>query len=456
MAVYEYTDDGVNPTCFLTESHIYGGKRLGIYNRNVDMEASYTPPATEQRILGNRNYEMSNHLNNVLNVISDRLLTVDGNSDTYVDYYSADVTSWCDYTPFGMVMPGRNGNSSEYDYGFNGMLKDDEIKGEGNSYSTEFRQYDPRIGRWLSTDPVTHHQSSPYSAFDNNPVYWSDPTGADSDDWYEDKITGEFKWFEGSGEQEGYNHLGAYLITTTPDGSYAQITYQQEWSTNAKITNGTIDVLVLPWADTDLSNTQSQNANCQDVAAIKVDGISDLKGFSDELVRNSIYLGNFVVSDHGDFKDYYGFYIGDNYFTKGGKTMASAHNAYKFSDLEFLNRNMQPGNNSYFIICQCAAVNYEHLGKYKRTFESFSRNIGANILSPMYYLPEDALFNPVWSGRTWQLSKYSSEYAEAHGRGGPNDPFLNMNAVWLLSVGHKSIIYSYLGIGGGQKPFIFE
>src|SRR5690606_40996217 len=28
---------------------------------------------------------------------------------------------------------------------------------------------------------LTHHDYSPYSAFDNNPVYWSDPSGADAD-----------------------------------------------------------------------------------------------------------------------------------------------------------------------------------------------------------------------------------------------------------------------------------
>src|SRR5690554_1703137 len=44
----------------------------------------------------------------------------------------------------------------------------------------DLRQYDPAIGRWVVQDPVIHHDYSPYSAFDNNPVYWSDPSGADS------------------------------------------------------------------------------------------------------------------------------------------------------------------------------------------------------------------------------------------------------------------------------------
>jgi RHS repeat-associated protein len=59
------------------------------------------------------------------------------------------------------------------------MEKDPEIKGEGNSYTTEFRQYDPRLGRWLSLDPLMSMfpWQSPYCAFDNNPVYYTDPLG---------------------------------------------------------------------------------------------------------------------------------------------------------------------------------------------------------------------------------------------------------------------------------------
>ncbi len=42
------------------------------------------------------------------------------------------------------------------------------------------RQYDPAIARWTSTDPVTHYSASTYNAFDNNPVFFADPSGADS------------------------------------------------------------------------------------------------------------------------------------------------------------------------------------------------------------------------------------------------------------------------------------
>jgi RHS repeat-associated protein len=89
-----------------------------------------------------------------------------------------------DYYPFGMQMPGRSTNGDKYRYGYNGMEKDIELKGVGNSYTTEFRQYDPRLGRWLSLDPLKakYPSMSPYVAFNNNPIYFTDPLGLEGGD----------------------------------------------------------------------------------------------------------------------------------------------------------------------------------------------------------------------------------------------------------------------------------
>jgi len=76
-------------------------------------------------------------------------------------------------------------SDDDYRFGFNGMEKDNEVKGNGNSYTTQFRQYDPRLGKWLSLDPLMGkfpHQS-PYAAFDNNPINVIDPSGAEGEDW---------------------------------------------------------------------------------------------------------------------------------------------------------------------------------------------------------------------------------------------------------------------------------
>jgi RHS repeat-associated protein len=82
-----------------------------------------------------------------------------------------------DYYPFGSPMPGRNFMGMEYRYGFNGMEKDNEVKGTGNSYTAEFWQYDSRLGRRWNLDPIFFPWLSGYSTFDNNPIYFTDPQG---------------------------------------------------------------------------------------------------------------------------------------------------------------------------------------------------------------------------------------------------------------------------------------
>ncbi len=66
-----------------------------------------------------------------------------------------------------------------YRYGFNGMDKDNELSGNGNSYTTEFRQLDVRLGRWFSIDPVFKSYISLYSLNSNNPLVFIDPKGDD-------------------------------------------------------------------------------------------------------------------------------------------------------------------------------------------------------------------------------------------------------------------------------------
>jgi len=84
-----------------------------------------------------------------------------------------------------MLVPNRHGSSNSYRYGFNGMEKDNELKGIGNSYFTENRIGDPRIGRWLSLDPVSKPNISLYTMMSNSPIVRVDPKG--DDDYYNEK-----------------------------------------------------------------------------------------------------------------------------------------------------------------------------------------------------------------------------------------------------------------------------
>jgi len=88
------------------------------------------------------------------------------------------------YYPFGLKHKGYNDNVSANTnsiarkFGYNGV-ENEEALGL-NLMEMDMRQYDPAIARWTSIDPVIHHSLSPYSAFDNNPIFWADPSGADS------------------------------------------------------------------------------------------------------------------------------------------------------------------------------------------------------------------------------------------------------------------------------------
>jgi RHS repeat-associated protein len=75
-------------------------------------------------------------------------------------------------------------------YSFQAQEHDDEVAGNGNSYTAEFWQYDSRLGRRWNIDPVFKEHESPYACFANNPIWITDPTGADSSLY--DSNTGKF------------------------------------------------------------------------------------------------------------------------------------------------------------------------------------------------------------------------------------------------------------------------
>ncbi|MGD1845482.1 MAG: RHS repeat-associated core domain-containing protein, partial [Salibacteraceae bacterium] len=335
MAIYDYTVDNTNQTSsyLLTERNIYGGERLGMYKEEVEMIAQF-PLQDHHHQIGARLFECSNHLGNVLAVVTDRKMAVDDDADTFIDYYQPEITLSQDYSPFGVMLYERrfardsvcitvndttttsttielqdfdNGNTNgwsfgegtyttasselridsqlngngqneinvekayagltpgedyelefevtnvdqpvsasisdangtqtvsftqpgshtlnltpggtaltlsvtaltgkklptsltldnleltheeehvldtvykepvnDYRYAFNGMEKDDEVKGLGNSYTTLFRQYDTRLGRWLSLDPKFIAFESPFAGMANNPIVFNDPNG---------------------------------------------------------------------------------------------------------------------------------------------------------------------------------------------------------------------------------------------------------------------------------------
>lgn len=118
------------------------------------------------RKLGEKYYELSDQLGSARMVIGDRKLSdliggVPGK-------FRADVKTFANLYPFGMEQPGRYMSGDAYRYGYQGMEKDSTSGGE--RYTTYFRLYDARLGRWLSVDPVTDASASPYVGMNNAPI----------------------------------------------------------------------------------------------------------------------------------------------------------------------------------------------------------------------------------------------------------------------------------------------
>lgn len=190
IAVYSETTTGGATTMTLDEVSLMGGSRIGVWAPGLelsagsggvleevdlpDMDATGTVAAAAEvwehqaRL---RRYELTDHLGNVRVAISDVKRGIGGGD--VVDGYAAEVLNTADYYPFGMMMPGRTSGEA-YRYGFNGKEQDAEVAGTGNWYDYGFRVHNPRLGRFVSVDPLAN--SFPYYtpfSYAGNQVAWA-------------------------------------------------------------------------------------------------------------------------------------------------------------------------------------------------------------------------------------------------------------------------------------------
>lgn len=106
------------------------------------------------------------------------------------DYVQVRFSSGAAFSLANMQLIGTHSDTSYsviarggYRYGFQNQEVDDEVSGKGNSYTAEFWQYSPRIGRRWNIDPVVKHHESPYATFANNPILLTDANGADTSNY---------------------------------------------------------------------------------------------------------------------------------------------------------------------------------------------------------------------------------------------------------------------------------
>jgi len=120
-------------------------------------------------------FQYKDHLGNV------RLSYADNDLNGSIS--TSEIIEESNYYPFGLKQKGYNntisgGNDLAQKWKYNGIEYNQDLS--LNLYEMAFRSYDPAIGRFNGIDPVTHYSMGTSVAFDNNPVFWADPSGANS------------------------------------------------------------------------------------------------------------------------------------------------------------------------------------------------------------------------------------------------------------------------------------
>jgi len=106
-------------------------------------------------------------------------------------------------------------------YKFNGA---EQSVGVGlTHYEFMFRNYDPQIGRWQSLDPRPNNSLSPYVAFENNPLIFSDMLG--------DTIINGVKVEPVVGEVATYLE-NVTVVGVRKTGKFNKPTFQQNYTLN--------------------------------------------------------------------------------------------------------------------------------------------------------------------------------------------------------------------------------
>jgi hypothetical protein len=86
----------------LTEQPLYGSARLGL--RKLAVSPTSAPSEYFQRVVGQKQYELVDHLGNVRALVGDTKRPDDALAGTY----KPDLLAYYGYYPFGMLQPGRS------------------------------------------------------------------------------------------------------------------------------------------------------------------------------------------------------------------------------------------------------------------------------------------------------------------------------------------------------------
>jgi RHS repeat-associated protein len=134
-------------------------------------QGGITQTTTATREVGDKKYELKDHLGNMRVVIGDEKEAEGSGTVTL----KVALRNYSNYYAFGMGMPNGSWSASNYRYGFNGKEKENDWSG----YDFGARLYDEKIARFRSVDPRSwiFPDISPYIYADDNPIALVDVDG---------------------------------------------------------------------------------------------------------------------------------------------------------------------------------------------------------------------------------------------------------------------------------------
>ena len=275
-------------------------------------------------------------------------------------------------------MPGRKYSSTNgYRYGFNGKEKDNEDYGEGNAYDFEARIYDPRLGRWMSVDPLQQRFAglSPYNYCYNSPLKFVDPDGKLGivvDIMYNEKTKGytilkitikaEVAWNPKT-SQGMMEHYSDYIQINkyTPRKDFptpaldVDFTYSTERTTtffrmdgyaNSKANYGVYENYKggIMWTSSDQTSGSEETRKSQPDAIVSIDGLATLLTRGAQLAGKGQEFGD--LGKLNEFLDKFSELVQQNMDKKPSDAISNPEQVKLFNELKKLLPNITPENSN--------------------------------------------------------------------------------------------------------------
>lgn len=168
------------------------------------------------------------------------------------------------------------------------------------SYTTEYRQYDPRIGRWLSVDPLFQNfpWQSPYVAFDNNPIVYNDPKGLAANNKVEDENSNKTKrhankWRKKEAKMK--DKIGSDATESEVRNAMYEKYGNKDWASiagNDDPTKGKSYILMGDWVDFVDGKTEPRKQVTSEDIYVREDEFGDLENMADGLPFGTVPISD--------------------------------------------------------------------------------------------------------------------------------------------------------------------